>query len=88
MRSNTTRFRFPEPKLSEHEILHVTVTMPRSDEAAMWFAAVYQAVQEVPHGKVTSYGHIANLLGYRRSQSLSLKYLGANSCLQTAERPR
>ena len=40
--------------------------MPRSDEAAMWFSAVYKAVQEVPHGKVTSYGHIATLLGYRK----------------------
>ena len=39
--------------------------MPQSEEAAMWFSAVYQAVQEVPYGKVTSYGHIAILLGYR-----------------------
>lgn len=39
--------------------------MPRTDEAAAWYAAVYQAVQEVPHGRVTSYGHIASLLGYR-----------------------
>lgn len=31
----------------------------------MWFSAVYQAVQEIPYGKVTSYGHIARLLGYR-----------------------
>lgn len=40
--------------------------MARTDEAAAWFAAVYQAVQEIPHGKVTSYGHIARLLGKRR----------------------
>ncbi|TKA49687.1 hypothetical protein B0A54_00355 [Friedmanniomyces endolithicus] len=33
--------------------------MPRSDEAAAWFSAVYRAVQEIPPGKVTSYGHIA-----------------------------
>ena len=39
--------------------------MPRSDEAAMWYAAVYSAVQEIPYGKVTSYGHIASMLGYR-----------------------
>jgi len=32
----------------------------------MWFSAVYRAVQEIPHGKVTSYGHIATLLGYRK----------------------
>jgi methylated-DNA-protein-cysteine methyltransferase-like protein len=41
--------------------------MPRSEEAAAWYSAVYRAVQEVPHGKVTSYGHIAMLLGYRES---------------------
>ncbi|KAI9820355.1 MAG: hypothetical protein M1827_005977 [Pycnora praestabilis] len=39
--------------------------MARSDEAEFWFAAVYEAVQEIPHGKVTSYGHIARLLGRR-----------------------
>ncbi|GAM84169.1 hypothetical protein ANO11243_021620 [Dothideomycetidae sp. 11243] len=37
--------------------------MPQSEEAAAWFYAVYTAVQQVPHGKVTSYGHIARLLG-------------------------
>ncbi|KAI9747085.1 MAG: hypothetical protein M1815_004635 [Lichina confinis] len=45
--------------------------MPRSDEAANFFAAVYQAVQEIPRGKVTSYGHIARLIGHR----VSLKHL-------------
>ena len=40
--------------------------MPRSDEAEWWFTAVYEAVQQIPHGRVTSYGHIAKLLGYRR----------------------
>lgn len=39
--------------------------MPRSDEAEWWFNAVYAAVQEIPPGKVTSYGHIATLLGKR-----------------------
>ena len=39
--------------------------MPRSDEAEWWINAVYAAVQEIPHGKVTSYGHIARLLGQR-----------------------
>ena len=37
--------------------------MARSDEAEWWFNAVYEAVQQIPHGKVTSYGHIARLLG-------------------------
>lgn len=41
--------------------------MPRSDEAAAFFHAVYSAVQEIPHGNVTSYGHIAKLVGTRKS---------------------
>lgn len=39
--------------------------MPRTDEAEWWFNAVYSAVQEIPRGFVTSYGHIARLLGKR-----------------------
>ncbi|KAJ6138728.1 Winged helix-turn-helix transcription repressor DNA-binding [Penicillium samsonianum] len=37
--------------------------MPRSEEAEWWANAVYEAIKEVPRGKVTSYGHIARLLG-------------------------
>ncbi|KAJ5163863.1 Winged helix-turn-helix transcription repressor DNA-binding [Penicillium coprophilum] len=37
--------------------------MPRSEEAEWWANAVYEAIQEIPQGKVTSYGHIARLLG-------------------------
>ncbi|ODA80469.1 hypothetical protein RJ55_03427 [Drechmeria coniospora] len=37
--------------------------MARSDEAEAFFHAVYSAVQEIPAGKVTSYGHIARLVG-------------------------
>lgn len=37
--------------------------MPQSENAAAWFAAVCQAVQEVPLGRVTTYGHIAKLIG-------------------------
>jgi methylated-DNA-protein-cysteine methyltransferase-like protein len=40
--------------------------MARSDEAEWWFNAVYSAVQEIPLGQVTSYGHIARLLGRRK----------------------
>ncbi|CRJ80244.1 hypothetical protein BN1708_000197, partial [Verticillium longisporum] len=39
-------------------------TMSRQSEQAQAFAyAVYAAVQEIPRGKVTSYGHIAALIG-------------------------
>ena len=44
--------------------------MARSDEAEWWFNAVYEAVQEIPRGKVSSYGHIARLLGRRESSDL------------------
>ena len=38
--------------------------MPERSEAVQaWYHAVYSAVQVVPHGKCTTYGHIARLLG-------------------------
>ncbi|EON64645.1 hypothetical protein W97_03878 [Coniosporium apollinis CBS 100218] len=50
--------------------------MARTEEAAAWFAAVYRAVQEIPHGRVTSYGHIARLLGRQpRQVGVCLKHL-------------
>lgn len=49
--------------------LHVCITTmapgERSEEVWLWYTAVYEAIQEVPHGKVTSYGHIARLVGKR-----------------------
>ena len=36
--------------------------MPRSEEVEWWYSAVYSAVQKIPPGKCTSYGHIAFLL--------------------------
>lgn len=50
----------------------------QSDEAAWWFQAVYSAIQQVPYGQVTSYGHIAKLLGYpkrARQVGVCLKHL-------------
>ncbi|KIW08051.1 uncharacterized protein PV09_00995 [Verruconis gallopava] len=35
----------------------------QSEEAAAFFAAAYAAIQEIPYGKVTSYAHIARLIG-------------------------
>ncbi|GKT87490.1 6-O-methylguanine DNA methyltransferase [Colletotrichum tofieldiae] len=46
--------------------------MPRTDEAEAFFHAVYTAVQEIPFGRVTTYGHIARLIGTRESAPLSL----------------
>lgn len=43
---------------------------PQSEEAAAWFAAVYETVQKVPPGLVTSYGHIAMLIGHRTCLTL------------------
>lgn len=39
--------------------------MPRTEEVEWWYAAVYSAVQQIPFGRVTTYGHIAELLGHR-----------------------
>ena len=50
----------------------------QSDEAQWWFNAVYEAIQHVPYGKVTSYKHIAVLLGYpkrARQVGVCLKHL-------------
>lgn len=55
-------FRQPRPLGA----IEMTSRMARSDEAAAFFHAVYSAVQEIPPGKVTSYGHIAKLVGTRR----------------------
>ena len=44
--------------------------MPRSDEAEWWFNGVYEAVQQIPYGHVTSYGHLAKLLGQRKTFGL------------------
>ena len=46
--------------------------MPRSDEAESFFFAAYSAIQEVPYGTVTSYGHIATLIGTRELLQTSL----------------
>ncbi|GBF65342.1 alkyltransferase-like protein [Trichophyton mentagrophytes] len=52
--------------------------MARTDEAEWWFNAVYEAIQQIPYGKVTSYGHIARLLGQpqrSRQVGICLKHL-------------
>lgn len=38
----------------------------RSEAAWAFYTAVYEAIQEIPYGKVTTYGHIARLVGKRR----------------------
>jgi len=65
--------------------------MPRSDEAEWWFNAVYEAVQEIPPGRVTSYGYIARLLGRRESMHEPLIMLKKDFLTKScpiAERPR
>ncbi len=38
----------------------------QSEDSQWWFQAVYSAVQQIPHGKCTNYGHIALLVGFPR----------------------
>ncbi|KAK7417806.1 Alkyltransferase-like protein 1 [Neonectria magnoliae] len=59
--------------------------MPRSDEATAFFHAVYAAVQEIPYGRVTTYGHIAALVGTPqrpRQVGVCLKHLPADTTLR------
>ncbi|ODM19668.1 hypothetical protein SI65_04653 [Aspergillus cristatus] len=54
--------------------------MPRSDEAEWWTNAVYETVQLIPAGTVTTYGHIALYLGEpkrARQVGIALKHLPA-----------
>lgn len=64
--------------------------MPRSDEAEAFFCTVYYAVQEIPFGKVTSYGHIAKLVGFRKFCLLCsvLTHFNILPNARKAERPR
>lgn len=64
--------------------------MPRSEEAEWWANAVYAAVQEIPYGKVTSYGHIALLLGERTYPPCPRQAEPDSNCKQKipAQRPR
>jgi len=59
--------------------------MPRTDEAEAFFYAVYSAIQEIPYGQVTSYAHIARLVGTRESPYSSIL---AHSNMASAQRPR
>ncbi|KAH7351149.1 MGMT family protein [Rhexocercosporidium sp. MPI-PUGE-AT-0058] len=55
--------------------------MARTDEAESFFYAVYRAIQEIPHGKVTSYKHIAKLIGTPqrpRQVGVCLKHLSSD----------
>ncbi|KZS89016.1 MGMT family protein [Sistotremastrum niveocremeum HHB9708] len=53
-------------------------------DAAEFHAAVYRVVRQIPPGKVTSYGHIAKLVGmprHSRHVGQALKYLDPQSNL-------
>ncbi|KAI4720966.1 hypothetical protein E4T48_02797 [Aureobasidium sp. EXF-10727] len=63
--------------------------MARSEEAAAWTYAVYNAVREVPYGKVTSYGHIARLLGKPRCSLQQLECtMAEDHQLQRCHQPK
>ena len=68
--------------LSRHELRPIMV--PRSEEAEWWYNAVYEAVQEIPYGRVTSYGHIAYLLGKRELRLSAERTLQLTVALQNS----
>jgi methylated-DNA-protein-cysteine methyltransferase related protein len=54
--------------------------MPReqSEDAKWWYDAVYSAIMQIPHGKVTTYKHIAVLLDFpkrARQVGVCLKHM-------------
>lgn len=51
----------------------------RSEDVWAWYTAVYEAIQEIPYGRVTSYGHIARLVGKRTHASLPSQNSGLDS---------
>jgi len=58
--------------------------MARTEEAEAFFYAVYSAIQEIPYGKVTSYAHIARLVGTPqrpRQVGVCLKHLPSDPAL-------
>ncbi|KAK9461670.1 6-O-methylguanine DNA methyltransferase [Lipomyces oligophaga] len=72
------------PGKAKYEHPHIYATMPTdrarpiSDEAAAFYIAVYEAVQRIPPGRVTTYGHIARLIEApqnSRQVGTALKYL-------------
>ncbi|OAL43611.1 hypothetical protein IQ07DRAFT_592945 [Pyrenochaeta sp. DS3sAY3a] len=63
----------------------------RSEEVWLWYTAVYEAIQEIPRGRVTSYGHIARLVGKRECQrqvGVCLKNLPPPSTDSSKKSPR
>ncbi|KAF2663761.1 DNA binding methylated-DNA--cysteine S-methyltransferase [Microthyrium microscopicum] len=57
-------------------------------EKDRFYASVYEAIQEVPYGKVTTYGHIARLIGrpeYPRGVGTALKNLPSDANLRFNE---
>ncbi|OSS54087.1 hypothetical protein B5807_00628 [Epicoccum nigrum] len=62
----------------------------RSEEAWLWHTTVCEAIQEIPSGKVTSYAHIARLVGKPqcpRQVGVCLKHLPAPSTDPTTRSP-
>jgi hypothetical protein len=59
------QFGFHFPPTFVHHSTQIMARGERSEEVWAWYEAVYEAIQEIPFGKVTSYGHIARLVGKR-----------------------
>ena len=53
-----------EPRPITREPIECTGQMAPSEDAEWWCYAVYTAVQQIPCGQCTTYGHIASLVGH------------------------
>lgn len=60
-----------------------------SEEAWLWHTTVCEAIQEIPSGKVTSYAHIARLVGKReRPKRMIVTQSQTLTCSVVAQCPR
>jgi O6-methylguanine-DNA--protein-cysteine methyltransferase len=65
LKLNVDRYVAGELTPSTAVTINVMAPGARSEEAWLWHTTVCEAIQEVPRGKVTSYAHIARLVGKR-----------------------
>ncbi|MES2590123.1 MAG: MGMT family protein [Bacteroidota bacterium] len=60
----TTKTQLKTPTQSASQIIKL------SEKSKDFFSLVFQVVKEIPHGRVTTYGAIANYLGARRASRM------------------
>ncbi|MCS6807246.1 MAG: MGMT family protein [Bacteroidota bacterium] len=65
---------------SFHRSISHAVVLPRLSRHKDFFHRVYEIVRQIPYGRVTTYGHIAEALGARSSARMVGWALNAIDC--------